>query len=112
MKFKGIKIKIRQDGSIKGEVYNNKEQKILESTVKNEKFSQIEIKRNNEGEPFAVIHRAWSCLSNFYHEDMKLGKLLGSQKIDEAYNKRKLKEKQSFRSKIKNIISKHSPFWK
>ncbi len=101
-----IKIKINQDGSIKGIIKNDNNERICEVTAKNGRISKIEITRNGRDEAVHVTHSAWG--KDFYHEDIKKNAPHSRKKIDAEYIEGKQQEKQRIRQIIKKVVKEWS----
>lgn len=60
-----IKIKFRNDGSVKGKVINPDGKEIATIVCMNGIFNAIERKKDNKGKSCEVVHSAWG--NDFYH---------------------------------------------
>lgn len=98
-----IKIRFRNDGSIKSKVTNPEGKEIATIVCMNGSFNAIERKIDNKGKSCEVVHSAWG--SDFYHEDKKLEKFPAKAKVDKKYCDKKLEEKQNIRKLIGDIIN-------
>ncbi|GEM_PF-4111501 len=106
-----IKIKINQDGSIKGIIKNDNNERIGEVTAKNGRIGKIEITRNFRDEAVHITHSAWgnNCP---YHEDIKKNAPYSRKKIDAEYIEAKRKERQHIRQIIKKAVKECSSGYK
>ncbi len=100
--MQSIKIKFRNDGTIKAEVTNPEGKEIATIVSKNGHFNMIERRLDNRGKSCEVTHSAWG--NEFYHEDKKLESHRNIIRIDKKYCEKKLQEKKNLRKLIKYVV--------